>query len=72
MRRWFKKGLPKTMSQREAESLLRENGWKRTQGGKHNVKMEKEGQRPVMLPKCNGAQYSVDLTARIFKQAGLK
>lgn len=72
MRRWFKRGLPKTMTQREAESLLTENGWKRTQGGKHVVKMEKEGHRPITLPKCSGGAYSVDLTRRILREAGLR
>lgn len=72
MRRWLKKGLPRTMTQREAESLLREHGWVRTQGGKHVVKMEKEGCRPVTLPMCAGGKYSASLTARILKQAGLR
>lgn len=72
MRPWKKRGLPKTMTQREAKSLLREHGWVRTQGGKHNVKMEKEGYRPVMLPMCGRGKYDVDLTARILNQAGLK
>lgn len=71
MSRWFKrKTLPKTMTQSEAQSLLEANGWICTQGGKHVVKME--GCRPVTLPRCNGAVYSVDLTSRILKQAGLK
>lgn len=72
--RWFKKGrdLPKTMTQREAQSLLESKGWKRTLGGKHVVKMEKEGRRPITLPHCNGSAYSVDLTSRILKAAGLK
>lgn len=42
------------------------------QGGKHVVKMEKKGYRPVTLPSCNGSVYSVDMTHRILKQAGLK
>lgn len=72
--RWFKKRreLPKTMTQREAQALLESNGWKRTLGGKHVVKMEKEGCRPITLPSCNGEQYSVGLTSGIQKSAGLK
>lgn len=72
--RWFKRRrqLPKTMSQREAQALFESDGWKRTLGGKHVVKMEKEGCRPITLPSCNGEQYGVNLTARILKQAGLK
>lgn len=74
MPRWFKKKtqLPKTMTQPEAESLLTTNGWTRTQGGKHVVKMEKKGCRPITLPRCNGGVYSVDLTRRILKEAGLR
>jgi hypothetical protein len=74
VRRWFKKKpeLPRTMTQRMAQSLLEANGWKRTLGGKHVVKMEKEGRRPITLPSCNGAAYSVGLTSRILTQAGLK
>lgn len=60
------------MTQREAQSLLEKNGWVRTIGGKHVVKMEKSGCRPITLPSCNGNAYSVDLTSRILKQAGLK
>lgn len=60
------------MTQREAESLLTENGWKRTQGGKHVVKMEKEGWPPIILPDCGRQSYSVGLTQSILKQAGLK
>jgi predicted RNA binding protein YcfA (HicA-like mRNA interferase family) len=72
--RWFKRRqqIPRTMNQREAQALLESNGWKRTLGGKHVVKMEKEGRRPITLPSCNGEQYSVGLTSRILTQAGLK
>jgi predicted RNA binding protein YcfA (HicA-like mRNA interferase family) len=72
VRRWFKRALPKTTTQREARSLLEEKGWNFTIGGKHVIKMEKDGHRPVTLPHCNGNAYSVGLTARILKEAGLK
>jgi hypothetical protein len=36
------------------------------------VKMEKEGQRPVTLPSHNGDVYGVDLTRRFLKEAGLR
>jgi len=64
--------LPKTMNQSEAISLLERYGWKQGEGGKHNVKMEKAGCRPVPLPKKQGAQYTVEMTRRILKEAGLK
>jgi predicted RNA binding protein YcfA (HicA-like mRNA interferase family) len=64
--------LPKTMNQSEAQSLLEAHGWKTGEGGKHNIKMEKVGCRPVTLPQKQGAQYSVEMTHRILKEAGLK
>jgi predicted RNA binding protein YcfA (HicA-like mRNA interferase family) len=62
--------LPKTISQKTGRTLLEGQGWTKTRGGKHNVKMEKEGERPITLPKHRGQEYSVDLTRRILKQAG--
>lgn len=64
--------LPKTMNQTEGVSLLEAYGWKKGEGGRHNVKMEKVGYRPIPLPACQGNQYSVEMTSRILKQAGLK
>lgn len=72
MTRWWNKPLPKTMTQREARSLLEANGWNCTDGGKHAIKMEKEGWRPVTLPHHRGEKYSLALTHAILKQAGLK
>jgi predicted RNA binding protein YcfA (HicA-like mRNA interferase family) len=73
LRRLLRRGtLPKTMNQGEAQSLLEAHGWFCGQGGKHSVKMEKEGRRPITLPMHNGAQYSVEMTRRILKEAGLK
>lgn len=63
--------LPKTISQKTGQKLLERHGWSKTQGGKHNIKMEKQGERPITLPKHRGQEYSVDLTRRILKQAGL-
>ncbi len=63
--------LPKTISQKSGRKLLEGHGWSKTQGGKHNIKMEKTGERPITLPKHRGQEYSVDLTQRILKQAGL-
>ncbi len=72
MRRWLKRGLPKTLTQRQARSLLEQNGWKCTIGGKHNVKMVKEGCRPITLPQHKGQVYPAGLTEAILKEAGLK
>jgi predicted RNA binding protein YcfA (HicA-like mRNA interferase family) len=64
--------LPKTMTYKEARSLLEANGWKETQGGNHGVKMVKEGCRPVTLPTHHREKWSVSMTQSILKQAGLR
>lgn len=43
-----------------------------TAGGKHQVKMEKKGHRPVTLPANKRRDYPPGLTDAILKQAGLK
>lgn len=63
--------MPRLLSQRTARKLLEERGWAKTVGGKHNVKMEKSGQRPITLPKHKGADYSLGLTRSILKAAGI-
>jgi predicted RNA binding protein YcfA (HicA-like mRNA interferase family) len=63
--------VPKTMNQKEAKALLEAHGWLKTKGGKHNIKMEKSGCRPVTLPMHRRQNYSEDLTRRILKQAGI-
>ena len=42
--------LPKVLSQAKARALLVEEGWEQTIGGKHVIKMEKDGHRPITLP----------------------
>lgn len=63
--------MPKRLSQKRAQALLERNGWTRTIGGKHNVKMEKPGSRPITLPKHRGQDYSAGLTRAILRQAGI-
>lgn len=60
-----------TLNQKRAEELLVKNGWVRTLGGKHNVKMEKDGCRPITLPRHKGRDYSKNLTGSILRQAGI-
>lgn len=72
MPRWWKRKPPKTLTQRIARSLLEANGWVCTIGGKHNVKMVKEGCRPITLPQHNNQVYPKGLADAILKQAGLK
>jgi predicted RNA binding protein YcfA (HicA-like mRNA interferase family) len=56
------------LNQKRAKKLAEENGWTEAQGGKHNVKMEKPGYRPVTLPHHRGKDYSKGLAAAIRKQ----
>lgn len=51
------------LSQKTARELALANGWVETQGGKHNVKMEKAGCRPVTLPHHGGKDWGKDLSA---------
>ena len=46
--------LPTTLDQKSARKLLEAHGWTRTKGGKHVIKMEKQGKRPITLPKHGG------------------
>jgi predicted RNA binding protein YcfA (HicA-like mRNA interferase family) len=64
--------LPKTLNQKAAIKLLKEHGWSQGRGGKHSVKMEKPGERPITLPMHKGRDYSRDLTMAILRQAGLR
>jgi predicted RNA binding protein YcfA (HicA-like mRNA interferase family) len=64
-------GPPKTFNQAEARKLLETHGWSCTRGGKHNIKMEKDGMRPITLPRPKGQQYSKGLTRAILRQAGI-
>lgn len=64
--------LPRVLNQRTAKQLLERHGWTETLGGKHVVKMEKPGCRPITLPMHHGGDYSRSLTAAILREAGLK
>jgi predicted RNA binding protein YcfA (HicA-like mRNA interferase family) len=62
---------PKVLSQRSAIELLTAHGWKQTVGGKHSVKMERAGFRPITLPMHKGRDYGKALRGEILKQAGI-
>jgi predicted RNA binding protein YcfA (HicA-like mRNA interferase family) len=64
--------MGRLLSQKSARKLMEQNGWAVETGGKHVVKMTKDGCRPVTLPYHGGEEYSKDLSNRIRKQAGLK
>lgn len=70
-RKKAKTAIPKVLCHDSAKTLLEANGWVDTCGGKHSTKMEKEGQRPITLPRHHGRDYSADLRQRILQQAGL-
>lgn len=64
--------VPKVLSQKAAIRLLECHGWKRTLGGKHVVKMEKAGHRPITLPHHGGRDYGSGLRAAVLRQAGIR
>jgi predicted RNA binding protein YcfA (HicA-like mRNA interferase family) len=64
--------VTRRLNQKSAIKLLGANGWTRTVGGKHSVKMVKPGRRPVTLPRHRGQDYSPGLTAAILRQAEIK
>lgn len=60
------------LNQKDAIKLLEKHGWERTIGGKHNVKMVKNGaSRPITLPMHKRRDYPKGLASAILKQAGL-
>jgi predicted RNA binding protein YcfA (HicA-like mRNA interferase family) len=61
-----------TLNQKKAIKLLREHGWRMTHGGKHQVKMMKQGCRPITLPQHKGRDYPTGLAQAILRQAGLR
>jgi predicted RNA binding protein YcfA (HicA-like mRNA interferase family) len=61
-----------TLNQKKAIKLLREYGWSRVRGGKHQVKMTKPGCRPITLPQHKGRDYQPGLTSAILRQAGIE
>jgi predicted RNA binding protein YcfA (HicA-like mRNA interferase family) len=63
--------MAKLLDQQGAIRLLHREGWTQTRGGKHVVKMVKDGQRPITLPRHHGEAYGKGLSADILKQAGL-
>jgi predicted RNA binding protein YcfA (HicA-like mRNA interferase family) len=68
-----KPGRQAVHNQRSMKQLLEANGWIETLGGKHVVKMTKQGHRPITLPHDKGGGgYPPGLTAAILRQAGLK
>jgi predicted RNA binding protein YcfA (HicA-like mRNA interferase family) len=61
-----------TLNQKKAIKLLKKNGWTQARGGKHQVKMTKEGHRPITLPQHKSRDYQPGLTRAILREAGLQ
>ena len=61
--------MSRRLSQKSARKLLESHGWVMTVGGKHSVKMVKDGHRPITLPMHRGKDYSPGLTRAILRQA---
>lgn len=59
-------------TQKQLIRVLTREGWARSSGGKHQVKMSKPGHRPITIPHFKGAVLPVGLGNAILKQAGLK
>ena len=62
----------RAMGQKAWIAELGRQGWTRTTGGKHQVKMTKPGLRPITLPQHKGKDYGPGLSAAIARQADLK
>ena len=62
----------KRYTQKALSKMLREHGWEQSIGGKHQVKMIREGQRPVTIPEFKGETLPVGLSQAILKQAGIE
>jgi hypothetical protein len=59
------------MTQTQWMGLLRSDGWRREAGGKHQVKMTKQGMRPVTLPDNHRRAYSKGFEAQLRRETGL-
>ena len=66
------KPLPKVFNHDIAKAVLEAAGWVPTIGGKHATKMEKEGRRPITIPRHHGRDWGKRLRADILREAGLK
>jgi predicted RNA binding protein YcfA (HicA-like mRNA interferase family) len=59
-------------TQKEWIKRLEREGWTRERGGNHQVKMTKDGERPITLPENKRRAYSKGFEAELRRQAGLK
>lgn len=59
-------------TQKTLKKRLEAEGWREKTGGKHVVKMVKEGERPITIPMLKGETLPIGLTQAILKQAGIE
>lgn len=62
----------KRYTQKALIKMLKKHGWEHSVGGRHQVKMVREGQRPVTIPEFKGETLPVGLSQAILKQAGIE
>jgi len=62
----------KRYTQKTLIKMLKDQEWERSVGGKHQVKMTREGHRPVTIPEFKGETLPVGLSQAILKQAGIE
>jgi predicted RNA binding protein YcfA (HicA-like mRNA interferase family) len=62
----------KRYTQKQLIKTLKQHGWEQSVGGKHQVKMIREGHRPVTIPEFKGETLPVGLSQAILKQAGIE
>ena len=65
-------GRLKRYTQKQLIKTLKQHGWEKSVGGKHQVKMIREGHRPVTIPEFKGETLPVGLSQAILKQAGIE
>lgn len=62
----------KRYTQKALIKMLKDHGWERSVGGRHQVKMTRDGHRPVTIPEFKGETLPVGLSQAILKQAGIE
>lgn len=61
--------MPRT--QKQWIKILTADGWTMERGGKHQVKMTKPGERPIVLPENKRRTYTKSFEAALRRQANL-
>jgi predicted RNA binding protein YcfA (HicA-like mRNA interferase family) len=59
-------------TQKALVKKLQDHGWTLSSGGKHQVKMVREGCRPITIPVFKNQTLPVGLSTSILKQAEIE